>query len=121
MLNAGVALYAADVAPTMADGIALAREALASGKALREAAPVRRDGDERRAPARWPRRRLAHAADGDRMSDTASSPVKRDEIAAARRASRPAVAARAMPKQLGGQRDFVGALRTQDRRAAAPR
>ena len=34
MLNAGVALYAADVAPTMADGIQLAREALASGKAL---------------------------------------------------------------------------------------
>ena len=33
-LNAGVALYAADVVPTMADGIALAREALASGKAL---------------------------------------------------------------------------------------
>ncbi len=33
MLNAGVALYAANVAPTMADGIALAREALASGKA----------------------------------------------------------------------------------------
>ena len=34
MLNAGVALYAADVATTMADGIHLAREALASGKAL---------------------------------------------------------------------------------------
>jgi len=34
ILNAGVALYAANVAPTMADGIALAREALASGKAL---------------------------------------------------------------------------------------
>jgi len=34
MLNAGVALYAADVAPTMADGVALAREALASGQAL---------------------------------------------------------------------------------------
>ena len=33
MLNAGVALYAADVAPTMADGIALAREALQSGRA----------------------------------------------------------------------------------------
>jgi anthranilate phosphoribosyltransferase len=33
MLNAGVALYAANVAPTMADGVALAREALASGKA----------------------------------------------------------------------------------------
>jgi len=33
-LNAGVALYAADVVSTMADGIALAREALASGKAL---------------------------------------------------------------------------------------
>lgn len=32
-LNAGVALYAADVAATMADGIALAREALASGRA----------------------------------------------------------------------------------------
>ena len=32
-LNAGVALYAADVAHTMADGIALAREALASGRA----------------------------------------------------------------------------------------
>jgi len=34
ILNAGVALYAADVAGTMADGVALAREALASGKAL---------------------------------------------------------------------------------------
>jgi anthranilate phosphoribosyltransferase len=34
MLNAGVALYAANVAPSMAEGIALAREALASGKAL---------------------------------------------------------------------------------------
>jgi anthranilate phosphoribosyltransferase len=34
MLNAGVALYAANVATTMQDGVALAREALASGKAL---------------------------------------------------------------------------------------
>lgn len=34
ILNAGVALYAANVAATMADGVALAREALASGKAL---------------------------------------------------------------------------------------
>ena len=34
MLNAGVALYAANVATTMADGVVLAREALASGKAL---------------------------------------------------------------------------------------
>ncbi len=34
ILNAGVALYAADVASTMADGVALAREAVASGKAL---------------------------------------------------------------------------------------
>jgi anthranilate phosphoribosyltransferase len=34
LLNAGVALYAANVAATMADGVALAREALASGKAL---------------------------------------------------------------------------------------
>jgi len=34
MLNAGVALYAANVAPTMGDGVALAREALASGRAL---------------------------------------------------------------------------------------
>ncbi|MGE4052350.1 MAG: anthranilate phosphoribosyltransferase [Piscinibacter sp.] len=34
ILNAGVALYAADVAATMADGIAMAREALSSGKAL---------------------------------------------------------------------------------------
>ncbi|OYT98013.1 MAG: anthranilate phosphoribosyltransferase [Burkholderiales bacterium PBB1] len=33
LLNAGAALYAADVAATMADGIALAREALASGRA----------------------------------------------------------------------------------------
>jgi len=33
MLNAGVALYAANVAPTIAAGVALAREALASGKA----------------------------------------------------------------------------------------
>jgi anthranilate phosphoribosyltransferase len=33
LLNAGVALYAADVAATIADGIALAREALASGLA----------------------------------------------------------------------------------------
>ena len=34
MLNAGVALYAANVAATMAVGVALAREALASGRAL---------------------------------------------------------------------------------------
>ena len=33
ILNAGVALYAANVAATMADGVRLAREALASGKA----------------------------------------------------------------------------------------
>lgn len=33
MLNAGVGLYAANVAQTMAEGVALAREALASGKA----------------------------------------------------------------------------------------
>jgi anthranilate phosphoribosyltransferase len=34
MLNAGVALYASNVAPTMVDGLALARDALASGRAL---------------------------------------------------------------------------------------
>jgi anthranilate phosphoribosyltransferase len=34
ILNAGVALYAANVAATMAGGVQLAREALASGKAL---------------------------------------------------------------------------------------
>jgi anthranilate phosphoribosyltransferase len=34
MLNAGVALYAANVAPNMAEGVALAREALASGQAM---------------------------------------------------------------------------------------
>ena len=34
ILNAGVALYAADVTTTMGDGVALAREAVASGKAL---------------------------------------------------------------------------------------
>jgi anthranilate phosphoribosyltransferase len=33
VLNAGVGLYAANVAPTIADGIALAREAIASGRA----------------------------------------------------------------------------------------
>jgi anthranilate phosphoribosyltransferase len=34
LLNAGVALYAANVAATMAEGVALARETIASGKAL---------------------------------------------------------------------------------------
>ena len=34
ILNAGVALYAANVAASMLDGVALAREALASGRAL---------------------------------------------------------------------------------------
>jgi len=34
LLNAGVALYAANVSPTMAEGVALAREAISSGKAL---------------------------------------------------------------------------------------
>ena len=34
LLNAGVALYAANVVPTMAEGVALARQTLASGKAL---------------------------------------------------------------------------------------
>jgi anthranilate phosphoribosyltransferase len=33
VLNAGVALYAADVAPTMAEGVALARAAIADGRA----------------------------------------------------------------------------------------
>jgi anthranilate phosphoribosyltransferase len=39
LLNAGVALYAADIAGSMADGVAMAREAIASGaaKAKREA------------------------------------------------------------------------------------
>jgi anthranilate phosphoribosyltransferase len=32
-LNAGVALYAANVAPSMAAGVALARDAVTSGKA----------------------------------------------------------------------------------------
>jgi anthranilate phosphoribosyltransferase len=34
ILNAGVALYAANVVPTMGDGVALARDVIASGKAL---------------------------------------------------------------------------------------
>jgi anthranilate phosphoribosyltransferase len=34
LLNAGVALYAANVSSSMADGVALARETIASGKAL---------------------------------------------------------------------------------------
>jgi anthranilate phosphoribosyltransferase len=34
ILNTGVALYAANVAPTIVDGVALAREAIVSGKAL---------------------------------------------------------------------------------------
>jgi anthranilate phosphoribosyltransferase len=34
VLNAGVALYAANIAPTMAEGVKLAEEAVASGKAL---------------------------------------------------------------------------------------
>ena len=34
ILNAGVALYAAGLAATMAEGVAQAREAIASGKAL---------------------------------------------------------------------------------------
>ena len=34
ILNAGVALYAANVAGSMTDGIGMAREALASGRAL---------------------------------------------------------------------------------------
>jgi anthranilate phosphoribosyltransferase len=33
VLNAGVALYAADVVPSMAEGVALARDTIASGKA----------------------------------------------------------------------------------------
>jgi anthranilate phosphoribosyltransferase len=33
VLNAGVALYAANVAPSMAEGIALARQAIESGAA----------------------------------------------------------------------------------------
>jgi anthranilate phosphoribosyltransferase len=38
VLNAGVALHAANVAPTMADGVALARDALAGGKAAQKMA-----------------------------------------------------------------------------------
>ena len=35
-LNAGVALYAANVAPTMAQGLALARQAIADGSAQKK-------------------------------------------------------------------------------------
>ena len=35
-LNAGVALYAADVAPTMADGLARAKQAIANGSAKKK-------------------------------------------------------------------------------------
>jgi anthranilate phosphoribosyltransferase len=38
LLNAGVALYAADVVPGMAEGVALAREAVASGRAAQKMA-----------------------------------------------------------------------------------
>ena len=38
VLNAGVALYAANVAPTMAEGVALARAAIKSGKAAQKMA-----------------------------------------------------------------------------------
>jgi anthranilate phosphoribosyltransferase len=40
LLNAGVALYAADVAPSMKDGIALARKAVDSGAAQARLAQV---------------------------------------------------------------------------------
>ena len=48
VLNAGVALYAADVAPSIADGIERARAAIASGAAKQEARAVRRGDAEAR-------------------------------------------------------------------------
>ena len=42
VLNAGAALYAANVAPTMADGIALARDGDRRRRGARQARPVRR-------------------------------------------------------------------------------
>ena len=42
VLNAGVALYAADVAPSIAEGIERARAAIASGAAKKKLDAVRR-------------------------------------------------------------------------------
>lgn len=41
-LNAGAALYAADIAPSLRDGVALAREVILSGKALAKLEDLRR-------------------------------------------------------------------------------
>ena len=92
-LNAGAALYAANLAASVADGIAQAREAIASGAARAKLDAVRR----------------LHAA--VQMSDILQQilAVKREEVAAAL-AAKPLAVLRAEAEAQPPPRDFVGAI-----------
>ena len=97
----------------MADGVALAREALASGAALaklQQFVGARRKAAALAADERHPRQRIVA--------------VKREEVAAARARARPGVAARAMPSARRGSatssarcaRKIAAGQRRRDRR-----
>ena len=108
MLNAGAALYAADVATSIAEGIELARAAIASGAARQQARRVRRDD--------------AAARRGDRLSRSARAmsdilarilATKADEVD--RGAARAAASRGRWPRAraAGPPRDFAAALRAK--------
>ena len=98
VLNAGAALYAADVAGSIAEGIERAREAIASRRGAAQARRVRRRHAEARRSGRCSRPRM------DRHPRSGSSRPRREEVAAAKRA-----------------RPLRGRRRRRARRAAAAR
>ena len=107
VLNAGVALYAADVAPSIAEGIERAREAIASGAAKKSSSNSSRSrkSSARRTPdrIRWPMSRHSRAdpRDQGRRGRRGQAHANRSaEVAAAARAQSP-------------PRDFERALRTK--------
>ena len=107
VLNAAAALYVSGVAPSLWDGVALARDALATGRRAREARPAREIH--------------ARAAEGRLMSDvlTRILAAKRREVEEAK-ARVPAARSGGAARRLPGAR-LREPLSAKDRRGAHPR
>ena len=102
-LNAGAALYAADVAASIGDGIERAREAIASGAARRKLDAVRRGHAEARAARR------ERASSRPRQAAGAASVVRTRRLERAAHPRRAATTTRCQPPRLSpaGMRDSL--------------
>ena len=115
-LNAGAALYAANIATSIADGIVRAREAIASGAAQAQTRRVRRDDAEARGEPQ--RRRMSARAsdilDADRRDQgrgghqcAGRAAVRRRRRGGARHAFRRAASRRALRAKIAAGRPAV--------------